>query len=117
MLTQNSPIISYESTKLKENEHNYVTHDMFLIAIIHPLKMWRHYLMGKKFELRTDHDGLKYLFEHTTLNARQGRWMDVLCEYEFDIKHIKGKENNVVDSLNRKIHVMYVVTISTVHQI
>ena len=69
--------------------------------------------MGKKFELRTDHDGLKYLFEQPNLKARQRRWMDLLCEYEFDIKHIKGKENKVVDALSMKIHVMHVAAIST----
>ena len=68
--------------------------------------------MGMKFELRTDHDGLKYLFEHPILSAIQRRWMEVLCEYDFDIKHIKGNENKVVDALSRKIHVMYVATIN-----
>ena len=52
--------------------------------------------MGKNFELRTDHDGLKYLFEQPNLNEIQRRWMELLCEYDFDIKHIKGKENKVV---------------------
>ena len=52
-------VISYESRKLKERDQNYATHDSELVAIIHALKMWRHYLMGKKFELGTDHDGLK----------------------------------------------------------
>jgi hypothetical protein len=47
--------------------------------------------MGKRFELRIDHIGLEYLFEHPTWNARQTRWMEFLSEYEFDIKHIKGK--------------------------
>jgi hypothetical protein len=54
--------------------------------------------MGRRFELRTDHNGLKYLFDQPTLNARQSRWLELLCEYEFDIKHIKGKENKVVDA-------------------
>ena len=69
--------------------------------------------MAKMFELRTDHDGLKYLFEQPNLNAKQRRWMELLCEYDFDIKHIKGKENKVVDELSRKIHVMHVETIIT----
>ena len=69
--------------------------------------------MGKMFELRTNHDGLKYLFENPNLNARQRRWMELLCEYEFGIKHIKGKENKVVDALSRKIHVMHVENINT----
>ena len=47
------------------------------------------------------------------MNARQRMWMELLCEYDFDIKHIKGKGNKVVDALGRKIHVMYVASIST----
>jgi hypothetical protein len=38
-------------------------HELELAAIVHALRIWRHYLMGKKFELRTNHIGLKYLFE------------------------------------------------------
>jgi hypothetical protein len=115
VLTQNGHVISYESIKLKEHERNYATHDLELVSIVHALKMWRHYLMGKKFELRTDHSGLKYLFEQPTLNARQTRWMEFLSEYDFDIKHIKGKENKVVDALNRRVHLMHATTIS-MHQ-
>jgi hypothetical protein len=63
VLTQNGHVIGYESRKLKEHERNYATHDLELAAIVHSLRMWRHYLMGKKFELRTYHIGLKYLFE------------------------------------------------------
>jgi hypothetical protein len=68
--------------------------------------------MGRRFELRTDHNGLKYLFDQLTLNARQTRWLEFLCEYDFDIKHIKGKENKVVDALSRKVHELHATTIS-----
>jgi hypothetical protein len=47
-----------------------------------------------------------------TLNARQTRWLEFLCEYDFDIKHIKGKENKVVDALSRKVHELHATTIS-----
>ena len=59
--------------------------------------------MGKRFELRTNHCGLKYLFDQPTLNAMQVRWLEFLCEFDFEIKHIKGKENKVVDALGRKV--------------
>jgi hypothetical protein len=55
--------------KLKEHERHYETHDLKLLAKVHALNMWRHYLMGKIFELRIDHSGLKYLFDQPTLNA------------------------------------------------
>jgi hypothetical protein len=68
--------------------------------------------MGKRFELRTDHNGLKYLFVQPTLNARKTRWLEFLIEYDFDIKHIKGKENRVVDALSRRVHELHATTIS-----
>ena len=71
VLTQNGHVIGYESITLKEHKRNYATHDLELVAIVHALNMWSHYLMGKIFELRTDHNGLKYLFEQPTLNSRQ----------------------------------------------
>jgi hypothetical protein len=69
-LTQNGHVIGYESKNIKEHEKNYATHDLGLASIIHTLEMWRNYLMRKSFELRTYHNGLKYLFEQPTLNAR-----------------------------------------------
>ena len=89
VLMQDNHMVCYESRKLKENGKNYDTHDLELAAILHALKMWSHYLMGRKFELRTDHCGLKYLFDQPTLNSRQARWLEFLCEFDFEIKHIK----------------------------
>jgi hypothetical protein len=72
----------------------------------------RNYLIGKRFELRTKHIGLKYLFDQPTLNSRQSRWFGFLCEYDFDIKYIKVKENTLVDALNRRVHELHAATIS-----
>jgi hypothetical protein len=62
VFSQNGNTICYKSRKLKEHERLYATHDLELAAIVHALKMCQHYLMGKRFELRIDHSGLKYLF-------------------------------------------------------
>jgi hypothetical protein len=112
VLTQNGFVICYESRKLKENERHYATHDLELAAIVHALRKWRHYLMGKRFELSTYHNGLKYLFDKPRLNSRQTIWLEFLSEYDFDIKHIKGKENKVVDTLSRRVHELHAITIS-----
>ena len=88
---QDNHVICYESRKLKEHEKNYATHDVELVAIVHALDMWRHYLMGRKIELRTDHYGLKYLFEQSTLNARQDKGMEFLSELDFEINTHKRK--------------------------
>jgi hypothetical protein len=112
VLNHNGFAICYSSRKMKEHKNNYATHDLELEAIVHTLMKWRHYLMGRKFELRTDHNGLKYLFDQPTLNAMQSRWLEFLCEYDFYIKHIKGKENKVADALSRRLHELHATTIS-----
>jgi hypothetical protein len=112
VLSQRDHVACYESRKLKENERNYDTHESELEAIVHALKMWRHYLMGKKFELRIDHYGMKHLFGQSTLNARKTRWLEFVSEYDFEIKHIKGKENQLVDALSRRALEVHIAAIS-----
>jgi hypothetical protein len=62
-------VIAYESRKLKDHEHNYVTHDLELASLIHALKIWCHYLIGRKFLILTDNSGVKYLLNQQGLNA------------------------------------------------
>ena len=68
--------------------------------------------MGRRFELRTEHCGLKYLFDQPTFNARQARWLEFLCEFDFEIKLIKGKENKVADALSRKVQEMHLASLT-----
>jgi len=70
VLMKEGHVIFFESKKLNEHEFNYVTHDMELAAIMHALKMWRHYLLGRIFLLMTDHSGSRYLFDQPKLNVR-----------------------------------------------
>ena len=68
--------------------------------------------MRKKFLLKIDNMSLKYLFEQPDLNAMQTIWLAFLSEYHFELKHIKGKENKIVDALIRRNHMIYEVTLS-----
>ena len=94
--------MAFTSWKLKVHERNYPTHDLELLAVIHALKLWRHYLLGCQFELITDHKILKWIFTQPTLNMHQRRWVEVLQEYDFLIIYRPGKENVVADCLSRK---------------
>jgi hypothetical protein len=85
VLTKDGHIICYESRKLKEHERNYGTHDLELAIVIHALKMWWHYLMGRKIMLLTNNNGLKHLFSQPDLNVRQERWLVFLSEFNFDV--------------------------------
>lgn len=88
---QEGHVICYESKNLNEHEVNYVTHDVEFATIVHALKMWRRSLLCRIFVLMTYHSGFRYLFDQPKLNVRQSRWMALFSEFDFEIKHIKGK--------------------------
>jgi len=106
-------VVCYESQKLNEHELNYVMNDLELAAIIHALRMSRHYLLDIRFTLMTDHIALKYLFDQPKLNVRKARWLAILSEFDFEIQFIKGKENMVTDTLSRKVQINHLTTISS----
>jgi hypothetical protein len=68
--------------------------------------------MGRRFLLLTDNSGVKYMFNQPNLNARQARWLAFLSEFDFEVRHIKGKENKVADALSRRIHGLFEMNIS-----
>jgi len=113
VLIQENYVVAYESRKLKQHEKNYATHDLELVDIIHALKMWRHYLIGRRFMLMSDNISLKYLFDQPNLNARQARWLAFLSEYDFEIKHIKGKENKVANALSHHANLICMIAYSS----
>jgi hypothetical protein len=109
VLMQDGRVIAYISRKLRRHEENYAMHDLELLAIIYALKVWRHYLVGQKFELKTDHCGIQHLFTQSDLNTRQWRWWEFLSEYDFEITYINRTVNRVVDSLSRRPHIFSVL--------
>jgi ribonuclease HI len=70
VLMQEGRMVAYASRQLSKHEVNYPTHNLELAAVVHALKIWRHYLMGKRCELYTDHKSLKYIFTQLNLNLR-----------------------------------------------
>jgi hypothetical protein len=70
VLMQEGKVVAYASRQLKKHEQNYPTHDLELAAIVHTLKIWRHYMIGNKCQIFTDHKSLKYIFTQRDLNLR-----------------------------------------------
>jgi hypothetical protein len=66
VLMQDGRVITYISRK---HEDNYAMHDLELLDIVYALRLWRHYLIGWKFELNTNHCGLQHIFMQSNLNA------------------------------------------------
>ena len=82
--------MAYASRQLKVQEQNYPTHDLELAAMIHALKIWRHYLIGDRVLIYTDHKSLKYVFTQKELNMRQRRWLELLADYDIDCSITPG---------------------------
>jgi hypothetical protein len=77
-------------------------HDLELAAIVHALKIWRHYMIGNKSKIYTKHKSLKYIFTQKELTLRQQVWLELIKDYDFDIQYHMGKANVVADVLSRK---------------
>jgi hypothetical protein len=106
---QDGRVVAYASRQLGKHEVNYLTHDLELAAVVHALKIWRHYLMGKRCELYTDHKSLKYIFTQSNLNIRQRRWLELIKDYDHRINYHPGKANVVDDALSCRSHVSRLV--------
>ena len=94
--------VAYHSRKLSGAERNYPTREQELLAIIDSLRAWRHYLLGIKFTIHTDHATLRYLQTQPHLSGRLVRWAEYLQEYDFTVAHVKGTENVIADALSRR---------------
>jgi hypothetical protein len=80
-----------------------------LATVVHALKIWRHYLMGKRCELYMDHKSLKYIFTQSNLNLRQRRWLKLIKDYDLGINYHPRKANMVADALSHMSHVSQLV--------
>jgi hypothetical protein len=102
VLMQEGRVIAYASRQLHQHVEHYPTHDLELAAVVHALKIWRHYLLGNICHIYTYHKSLKYIFTQSELNMRQRRWLELIKDYELEIHYHPGKANVVADALSRK---------------
>nr|GFA63129.1 putative reverse transcriptase domain-containing protein [Tanacetum cinerariifolium] len=102
VLMQREKVIAYGSRQLKVQEKNYTTHDLELGAVVFALKIWRHYLYGTKCTMFTDHKSLQRILDQKELNMRQRRWLELLSDYDCEIRYHPGKANVVADALSQE---------------
>nr|GEW77022.1 hypothetical protein VITISV_037851 [Tanacetum cinerariifolium] len=72
------------------------------LAIVHCLRIWRHYLLGSRFVIKTDNIATSYFQTQKKLSPKQARWQDFLPEFDYRLEYKPGKANVVADALSRK---------------
>ena len=102
VLTQEGHPVAYESRRLHDQEKNLGIYEKELLAVIHALDSWKHYLLGTAFVIHTDHQSIKYFMTQTKLSEKQMRWANFLSQFHFHFAHIPGKQNPVADALSRR---------------
>ena len=94
-------VIAYGSRRLTKSERNYCVTRQELLAIVWFTEHFKHYLIGKKFLLRTDHGSLRWLFRFKEPEGQMARWLERLARFDFDIEHRAGVKHGNSDGLSR----------------
>nr|GFC61538.1 putative reverse transcriptase domain-containing protein [Tanacetum cinerariifolium] len=102
VLMQKEKVVTYASRQLKPHEENYTTRDLELGAVVFAFKIWRHYLYGTKCTAFTDYKSLQHILDQKELNMRQRRWLELLADYDCQIRYHLGRADVVADALSRK---------------
>jgi hypothetical protein len=102
VLMQDNYVVAYASRQLRKHEDKYPAHDLELAVVVHALKIWRHYIIDKRCEVYSDHKSLKYIFTQLDLNLRQSIWLELIKDYDLEVKYHPVKANMVADALSRR---------------
>ena len=94
-------VIGYASRTLSPSEARYCITRRELLGVVFGLKYWQ-YLLGQKIIARTDHAALAFLMKMLEPTGQQGRWLDLLGEYDITIQHRPGRIHGNSDALSRR---------------
>jgi len=94
-------VIAYGSFSLTPAQRNYCTTRKELLAVVRFTRLYRHYLLGRRFMLRTDHSSLTWLMRFKQINGQLARWLEELSQYDMVVVHRPGSKHINADSLSR----------------
>jgi len=96
-------VIAYESKKFSSAERNKTAYEKEMLAVLFALRTWRHHLLGpRRFLLLCDNSAVTFLLRQPQLSPQQARWQQTLSEYNYEIRHVPGRENVAADALSRR---------------
>ncbi|GBG71602.1 hypothetical protein CBR_g9018 [Chara braunii] len=94
--------VEYMSKKMPSQKLAKSTYEKELYAMYKALTHWRHYLLGRFFILRTDHQTLRWMRTQPVLSDALKHWIEVIEQYDFDPQYLKGEYNKVANALSRR---------------
>ena len=95
-------VVAYYSKVLSRTERNYCVTRRELLAVVAAIRHFHHYLFGRHFLIRTDHHALNWLMSFRNPEGQIARWLEVLGNYDFVLKHHPGKQHGNADALSRR---------------
>ncbi|KAL0400203.1 UNVERIFIED_CONTAM: Transposon Tf2-11 polyprotein [Sesamum radiatum] len=102
VLMQDGHPVAFENRKLKDVEQRYSVHEKELLVVVHCLRLWRHYLLGSPFVVKTDNTAVSHFMTQPKLTNRQAHWQELLSEFHFVLEYRAGSSNHVADALSRR---------------
>jgi hypothetical protein len=73
-----------------------------MLAILHVIDIFPPYLLGQRFQIKTNHQNLKCFLEQCISSPEQQKWLTKIFGYDYEIIYRKGKDNVVADALSQK---------------
>jgi hypothetical protein len=101
-LMQEGRPLAFTSKQLSERNLGKPIYEKEMLEILHVIEMWHPYLLGKRFQIRTDHQILKYFLEQRISSQEKQKWVTKLFGYDYEIIYKRGKDNVVADALSQK---------------
>ena len=95
-------VIAYGSKRLSKSQRNYSTTKKELLACVVFVQQFAHYLMGKKFHIRSDHSSLQWLLNFRNPSGMLARWLEILGNFQFDILYRPGAQHTAADAMSRR---------------
>ena len=115
ILMQKGHPIAYINKALGLKQQVMSIYEKEMLAIMHAVHKWRHYIWGKHFKIRTDHVSLKYLLDQKIITPMQHQWLVKLIGYDYEIEYRRGKENVAAYALSRPAsHEIFTMVVSSV---
>jgi hypothetical protein len=102
ILMQEGQTLAFTNKQLSEKNLGKPIYEKEMLAILHAVELWHPYLLGQCFQIKTDHQSLKYFLEQCISSHEQQKWVTKIFGYDYEIINKKGKDNVVADALSRK---------------